>query len=208
MRRWVVFGLRWKYLSLVFLFPLPSCVSLYISPLLPSVGSWECLGAGPARAPGGPLWSPAQRCRDGLYMPCTTSGSTGLFWQGRQQWMGIITVSLQRELAEMKSVFNVQKSPCIYLKARGRERERQSEGETAKLISMGSKKDVFSSVTSGETCCRKGSRFFICEGIHRDVGNEVSFSDSKSHLTQLWPTYHSKYLSKSVIVLPNILKIH
>lgn len=49
-----------------------------------------------------------------------------------------------------------------------------------KLISMGSKKNVFSSNTSGETCCRKGTRFFlICEGIHRDVDNKVCFSDSK-----------------------------
>lgn len=56
----------------------------------------------------------------------TTSRSMGLFWQVQQQWMGIITVSLQRELAEMKAAYNVQKSPCNYLKARG---ERGGDGE-------------------------------------------------------------------------------
>lgn len=56
----------------------------------------------PARAPGGPLRSPSQHWRDGAFIPCTTSRSMGLFWQDQQQWIGIITVALQRELAEMK----------------------------------------------------------------------------------------------------------
>lgn len=78
---------------------------------------------------------PSQSSRWPSLEPCsalegrgTTSRSMGLFWQVQQQWMGIITVSLQRELAEMKAVFNVQKSPCNYLKARGergRDRERE-----------------------------------------------------------------------------------
>lgn len=74
--------------------------------------------------------------------------------------MGIITVSLQRELAEMKAVFNVQKSPGNYLKARERERERdrRRQGGKVKLILMGSKKDDFSGITSGET---SGGRY-VC----------------------------------------------
>lgn len=109
-------------ISLLFSSVLSRAVYLSLPPLLPSTSSWDRLGAGPAGVPGGPLRSPAQRWRDGAFMPCTTSRSMGLFWQGRQQWMGIITVSLQ-ELAEMKAVFNVQKSPGNYLKARERERE-------------------------------------------------------------------------------------
>lgn len=70
--------------------------------------------------------APTQSCRDRSFMPWATSRSMGLFWQGPQRWMGIITVSLQRKLAGMKVVFNVQKSPCNYLKARG---ERKGDRE-------------------------------------------------------------------------------
>lgn len=97
-------------ISLVF-FCHPACLSISLQTVSQST-------------PGGPLWSPAQSSGNRAFMPRATSRSMGLFWQGLQQWMGIITVSLQLELAGMKAVCNVQKSPCNYLKARG-ERERE-----------------------------------------------------------------------------------
>lgn len=58
------------------------------SPLGP--GSWEC---SVGRSSQISRWPHPEGL--GLFIPRTTSGSVGLCWQGRLQWMGIITVSLQ-----------------------------------------------------------------------------------------------------------------
>lgn len=128
MGRWVVFGLRWKYLSCFPSLLSSPILSVYRPPLLPLAQLLRVFGSRSSQCSRCPSAVPgAQSWRDGAFMPCATSRSTGLFWQGLQQWMGIITVSLQRELAEMKAVFNVQRSPCNYLRARDREREKERQ---------------------------------------------------------------------------------
>lgn len=63
-------------------FPLSSPALLYLSsaPPLSARAPESVLWAGPARSPGGPIqrgWA--------FFIPRTTSGSVGLFWQGRLQ---------------------------------------------------------------------------------------------------------------------------
>lgn len=112
MQRWVVFGLRWKYLSLLFLSPLPSRVSLYLPPP-PSAGSWECSGGRPGRSS---RW-PVQSCHALPRGQWVSSGSS--------EW-----ASLQFHYTgnwNENAVFNVKKGPCYYCRE-GRERQRQKEG--------------------------------------------------------------------------------
>lgn len=123
-------------------------------------------------------------------MPCTTSRSMGLFWQGWQQWMGIITVSLQQELAEMKAVFNIQKSLCNYLKAKGRDRDKERRWNESRWEARRTSFQVVYYIWRDQLW----ERLSVCHVWRNSQGwgwSELQdiFTETNLHLTQLWPTY-------------------
>lgn len=151
MKRWVVFGLRWKYLSLVFFSPLPPCVYLYLLPLLPSAGSWESSQSSRWPSPE-PLSALEGRGLHTMhYLEVNGFVLAGPAAVNRHHYSCITEGTGWNE-----TVFNA----CNYLKARMERGSNESWWEGRRMSFK---------VLNLESC-RKGCQFFICEGIHRAEG--------------------------------------
>lgn len=177
--------------SLVFLSPLPSRVSLYLPP-------WECSGAGPASAPGGPLRSPSLELGwRGLHAmhylevngfvlagPAAVNGHHYSFITAGTGW----NESCIKRPEEPLQLLDSQEGE----RRRDGDREREGGGEKGKWSLIGREKDVFSGVTSGENqLCERLSVFNLWRNSQtwRRSVLQNTFKDSNLHLAQLWPTY-------------------